>query len=103
MDQIIQKYFQLTTHQKDKICLMFDVYAEWNEKVNLISRKDFPYFYERHILHSLAIAKCFSFNKGSHILDLGSGGGFPGIPLAIQFPQVHFSLVDSIRNKNRCS
>ncbi|MDC0189311.1 16S rRNA (guanine(527)-N(7))-methyltransferase RsmG [Flavobacteriales bacterium] len=99
MDKIVHKYFQLTSLQKDRISLMFHVYSEWNEKVNLISRKDFPYFYERHVLHSLSIAKFFSFNKSTHIMDLGSGGGFPGVPLAIQFPQVHFFLVDSIRKK----
>ena len=99
MDNIVQKYFQLTSLQKDKISLMFHVYSEWNKKVNLISRKDFPCFYERHVLHSLSIAKFFSFNESTHIMDLGSGGGFPGVPLAIQFPQVHFFLVDSIRKK----
>lgn len=79
--------------------MLYPLYEAWNSKINLISRKDFPFFYERHVLHSLSIAKIFHFPAGSHILDAGTGGGFPGIPLAICFPEVHFHLVDSIRKK----
>lgn len=75
------------------------LYAEWNAKINVISRKDFSEFYERHVLHSLAIAKFINFNNGTAILDVGTGGGFPGIPLAIYFPEVQFHLVDSIGKK----
>ncbi|HBN05973.1 MAG TPA: 16S rRNA (guanine(527)-N(7))-methyltransferase RsmG, partial [Bacteroidales bacterium] len=77
------------------------IYAEWNEKINVISRKDIDNIFERHILHSLAIAKICHFKPGSEILDVGTGGGFPGIPLAIMFPNVHFTLVDSIGKKIR--
>ena len=75
------------------------LYKEWNEKINVISRKDIESFYEKHFLHSLAIAKFIRFKKGSQILDIGTGGGFPGIPLAIFFPEVQFHLVDSIAKK----
>ena len=75
------------------------LYKEWNEKINVISRKDIESFYEKHFLHSLAIAKFIKFKKGSQILDIGTGGGFPGIPLAIFFPEVQFHLVDSIAKK----
>ncbi|MEM7361954.1 MAG: 16S rRNA (guanine(527)-N(7))-methyltransferase RsmG [Bacteroidota bacterium] len=76
-----------------------DLYAYWNERINLISRKDLTYLFPRHILHSLAVAKIVSFQPGMHVLDLGTGGGFPGIPLAILFPKTHFYLVDSIQKK----
>ena len=75
------------------------LYAEWNAQINVISRKDFSEFYERHVLHSLGIAKLISFTPGTKILDVGTGGGFPGIPLAIMFPEVQFHLVDSIGKK----
>ena len=75
------------------------LYADWNAKINVISRKDFSEFYERHVLHSLGIAKFTSFKEGSKILDVGTGGGFPGIPLAIFFPKVQFQLIDSIGKK----
>jgi len=101
MDDIIYKYFDLSDNQKEKIHLMLDVYQFWNEKVNLISRKDIECFYERHVLHSLSISKVFSFHSDSKILDLGSGGGFPGIPLAIFFPDVQFVLLDSIYKKTK--
>ncbi len=77
----------------------YTLYKEWNEKINVISRKDIDTFYEKHFLHSLAIAKFVKFKKGTRILDIGTGGGFPGIPLAIFFPEVQFHLVDSIAKK----
>ena len=99
MDNIVYKYFELSQEKQHKINRLVDVYEVWNQKINLISRKDFESFYERHVLHSLSICKVFSFKDGSKIMDLGSGGGFPGIPLAIMFPEVEFFLVDSIFKK----
>ena len=78
---------------------MFEIYRVWNEKVNLISRKDFDNFYERHVLHSLSISIFFNFHHNTKIMDMGTGGGFPGVPLAIIYPDVDFYLVDSIRKK----
>lgn len=97
--ELIQKYFQLTAHQEQQFAALGALYPEWNEKINVISRKDIDNLYEHHILHSLAIAKHISFKDGSKIMDVGTGGGFPGIPLAILFPNVQFVLVDSIRKK----
>ncbi|MEP0369211.1 MAG: 16S rRNA (guanine(527)-N(7))-methyltransferase RsmG [Cyclobacteriaceae bacterium] len=97
---IIYKYFpDLTTEQKKQFDALGHLYAEWNDKINVISRKDIEELYERHVLHSLAIARFGQFPDGSHILDIGTGGGFPGIPLAIFFPNCQFYLVDSIAKK----
>ncbi len=96
---LIEKYFTLDTEQKDKFGALFPVFARWNERINLISRKDLPYFYLRHVLHSLAPAKIVDFLPGARVLDLGTGGGFPGLPLAIMFPQTRFHLIDSIGKK----
>ncbi|MEP6617019.1 MAG: 16S rRNA (guanine(527)-N(7))-methyltransferase RsmG [Ginsengibacter sp.] len=98
--ELIQKYFPgLTLQQVEQFESLGALYGDWNAKINVISRKDMDNFYERHVLHSLSIARQFSFPDNTHILDLGSGGGFPGIPLAIFFPNVHFHMVDSIRKK----
>lgn len=97
---IITKYFpKLKPEQSELFSQLQPLYAEWNAQINVISRKDFDGFYERHVLHSLAIAKFIGFTPGTKILDVGTGGGFPGIPLAIFFPEVQFHLVDSIGKK----
>jgi 16S rRNA (guanine527-N7)-methyltransferase len=97
---LITSYFpDLTEDQKIKFNKLESLYQLWNEQINVISRKDVDSFYERHVLHSLGIAKVISFVPGSKILDIGTGGGFPGIPLAIMFPEVNFTLVDSIGKK----
>lgn len=93
-------YFpDLTATQKNQFVRLYDLYKDWNEKINVISRKDIDNLYINHVLHSLAIAKVVSFKPGSKILDVGTGGGFPGIPLAIMFPETEFHLVDSIGKK----
>ena len=97
---ILLKYFpNLDEGQKNKFEALGKLFSEWNEKINLISRKDIEFLYEKHILHSLAIAKIIRFSEGTSVLDVGTGGGFPGIPLAIYFPEVQFTLVDSIGKK----
>ncbi len=97
---IITKYFpNLNKNQIENFTRLQPLYAEWNAQINIISRKDFQDFYEHHVLHSLAIAKLISFTPGTKILDVGTGGGFPGIPLAIFFPEAQFHLVDSIGKK----
>jgi 16S rRNA (guanine527-N7)-methyltransferase len=97
---IIFQYFPtLTEKQKDQFSMVGSLYKDWNEKINVISRKDIDNIYTNHILHSLGIAKLISFNPGAEILDVGTGGGFPGIPLAILFPETQFHLVDSIGKK----
>ena len=97
---IIAKYFpQLTPLQLQQFHQAHELYVSWNEKINLISRKDIEHLTEKHVLHSLAIAKAIQFKPGTKILDIGTGGGFPGIPLAIMFPEVQFHLVDSIGKK----
>lgn len=98
--EIILKYFpNLTDEQKSQFQKLETLYKDWNEKINVISRKDIDEFYERHVLHSLGIAKIMEFADGTKVLDIGTGGGFPGIPLAILFPNVEFTLVDSIGKK----
>ena len=98
--EILTKYFtDFTQEQLQQFGALKPLYEEWNQKINVISRKDMDHFYEHHVLHSLAIAAQFDFPAGYEIMDLGTGGGFPGIPLAIFFPEVHFHLVDSINKK----
>lgn len=100
--ELIHKYFpDLTDTQTAQFAQLEDLYKEWNDKINVISRKDIDNIYLHHVLHSLAIAKVMKFKTGSKILDLGCGGGFPGIPLAIMFPDVDFTLIDGTRKKIR--
>jgi len=100
MNDLISKYFpHLSPLQRQQFAALGPLYVEWNEKINVISRKDIENLYERHILHSLAIAKVINFTPGTQILDVGTGGGFPGIPLAIMFPETEFILIDSVGKK----
>jgi len=98
--ELILRYFpELTDCQRQRFAALYDLYADWNAKINVVSRKDFDQLYLRHVLHSLAIAKVCAFDAGARILDVGGGGGFPSVPLAILFPEARFTAVDSIRKK----
>ena len=97
---IILKYFpELTERQREQFAALLPLYEEWNAQINVISRKDMEHFYEHHVLHSLAIAKVIRFASMSEVLDVGTGGGFPGVPLAVMFPDARFTLIDSIGKK----
>lgn len=100
--ELILKYFpELTAVQRERFAALGALYREWNDRINVVSRKDIDQLYLRHVLHGLAIAKVCAFHPGARVLDVGCGGGFPGIPLAILFPEVRFTLVDSIGKKIR--
>lgn len=96
---IFEKFPTFTPIQQQQFRQLYSLYEHWNQQINVISRKDFTHFYERHVWHSLFIAQCFEFFPEQKVMDIGTGGGFPGIPLAIAFPQTHFCLVDSIGKK----
>ena len=99
VEEIFRQFPKLSAHQKVQFEQLYPLYKEWNEKINVISRKDIEHLMLHHVLHSLAIAKIIDFRPGTEILDVGTGGGFPGIPLAILFPECQFLLVDSIGKK----
>lgn len=99
MDTIIKYFPTLTDRQREQFAALLPLYEEWNAQINVISRKDMKHFYEHHVLHSLAIAKVISFAPMTEVLDVGTGGGFPGVPLAILFPDARFTLIDSIGKK----
>ena len=101
MEEILKYFTYLTDKQKQQFAALFDLYKDWNEKINVISRKDIDNLYLHHVLHSLAIAKGVSFRPGTRILDFGTGGGFPGIPLAILFPETQFKMIDGTGKKIR--
>lgn len=99
MNEILKYFPHLSKEQQRQYAALYDLYSDWNSKINVISRKDIDNLYEHHILHSLAIAKFIGFKAGTNILDFGTGGGFPGIPLAIMFPEVNFKLIDGTGKK----
>ena len=99
MHLILENFSNLSLKQKKQFELLDELYKDWNDKINVISRRDLDFLYLKHILHSLSIAKVVKFEPQAHVLDVGTGGGFPGIPLAIFFPKTHFHLVDSIGKK----
>jgi 16S rRNA (guanine527-N7)-methyltransferase len=99
MQEILSYFPDLTDIQKEQFAKLESLYTEWNAKINVVSRKDIDELYTRHVLHSLGIAKVQPFEPGSHVLDVGTGGGFPGIPLAILFPETQFYLIDVIAKK----
>lgn len=99
MEQLLRYFPQLTEQQQQQFAALDALYRDWNAKINVISRKDIDNLYPHHVLHSLGIAKVISFRPGTHVMDIGTGGGFPGIPLAILFPEVQFHLLDSIGKK----
>ena len=100
MTEIVSRYFpEFTARQHEQIDMMMQLYREWNAKINVISRRDIDNLYEHHVLHSLAIARFISFRPGTRLLDFGTGGGFPGIPLAVAFPECHFRLIDGTGKK----
>lgn len=101
MEQILKYFPELTDEQRKQLEALDALYRDWNEKINVISRKDIDHLYEHHVLHSMAIAKIIRFQAGSKILDFGTGGGFPGIPLAILFPDCDFKLIDGTGKKIR--
>lgn len=101
MDLILKYFPNLSEKQKEQFAALYDLYTDWNSKINVISRKDIENLYEHHVLHSLSIAKILKFSDGTTIMDVGTGGGFPAIPLAILFPNSQFHLVDSIGKKIR--
>ncbi len=101
--ELIRKYFgkKFTEEQLEQFAVLDELYRDWNSKINVISRKDIDMLYEHHVLHSLAIANVIRFREGTKILDFGTGGGFPGIPLAIAFPDCHFTMIDGTGKKIR--
>lgn len=98
-DLILRYFPHLTTEQQRQFRALYAIYRHWNDQINVISRKDITFFYERHVLHSLGIAMVIHLQRGTSVIDVGTGGGFPGIPLAIAFPEVDFLLVDAIGKK----